>query len=322
MNRREFTLSTLFAGIGGVASLTSNYAYGGVGGPTGAYINPIIDVRDYFDKDMASKAYEPVGMTLVLGVDISSSIAPHGNEFHAQLNAIAESFENHDLRETIFGEGGPGSLAVFLLDFDHQSQLQIGGVDFRENHPAKFMEYAERVRSVKRRNDAGSTSHPAFLYNANICLHRAQERWPCRKNYVDIMTDGVSFDKEEVKDWIRKLATRYGAVVSSMATRIPDYYRNVPLWCEQNLRTPAKTYRGPDGQFVPEGSSAEIATHGKVDGENVIRYRYNVHRALRNHIRQEASNRQFQSPTQFAGNTDLAMSDRRLFFTSPSSLAL
>ena len=317
MNRRQFTLGALFGGIAAYTALSPKNAFAQYQDYSRSS-SSILPVESYIDPQMASGSREPIGMTLVIGFDISGSINSSTNEYTSQLLSIAESIERDDFREAIFAQGGPGSLAIFIVDYDHQSKLQIGGVDFRDNHPAKFRAFADRVRRLERRNSNGSTDQSAALENAAMCFEAAKRIWPCERNHVDIMTDGDGYATRN-KVWIKKLAEEHGASVSSMATRT-SYNKDMREWCEENLRTPSGLI-GPNGRPVPAGVAVEVATEVQTQQSNISRYSNNVHHALRNHLNLQASYDgapQSGNITRFASTEQLEMPSRRRLFIPDS----
>lgn len=278
LNRRKFLTASAAGLMGtaiGMAPLRKAYAK-----IDETDTSKVIPVDGYIDPEHWTGGDEPVGIAWVFGVDISGSVNSSTNEYQAELDALADAVSRDDFRESIFQHAGPGSAAIFVVDFDTQSMLTIKGMDFRENDPAKFLILADMIRSIPRRN-SGGTSHDAALQNAAVCFDMMPGGAECKRKHVNIMTDGTG-NSVANKAATKLLAERHGAAVSSLTTRVGS--GTIYDWCAENLTTPANTYTGPDGKIVPRGSTVEVATEMETRGSNVGRYQDQVFLAIRKQI--------------------------------------
>lgn len=299
LSRRQFMVAA-GAGVSSLIMPRASQADNEVKTPSN-----ILPVDHYIHPELATDSNDPVGICWVLCLDNSSSVDKR--EYQAQLDASAETIRNSDFRETIFykgspgsGEDGPGSAALFIVDFGSDSKLLLPGIDFRENDPAKFERVADIIQfEIGRRMEASSTFHHVGLYNASVCFDEMKKRWQCDNNHVLLKTDGTG-NIEENKRAGKILAERHGANVSSLVTRTGNNSSNYD-WCKEHLSTPADTYRGPNGLFVPAGITTEVATEAETAGQNVTRYHDNVFGVFRRQLALHfANNRHHKPRTQFA----------------------
>ena len=259
---------------GALASIAYNAIAGNAHAQTAAEPT-VLDVPYYIDPELSTGSHDPVGILYIAGFDSSGSVTTPNNEFQNQLNTLADTIERPDFRESIFMPGGPGSAALFVADYSNDSLLRIAGIDFREDDPRKFEIVANRIRTLERRANDG-TKHHTFLENAARCLDHCP--WQCDNINVNIMTDGTGTKNENIK-YMKMLAERYGAVVSSLTTRVsaPDIYE----WCKANLTTPAYKFTGPDGKLLKGGITEEIATEIDTQSDNVVAYANAVYKVFR-----------------------------------------
>lgn len=271
----------------------------------------VIPVDSYIDPELWTGGDEPVGIAWVFGVDISGSINSSTNEYQTQIQALAEAIARDDFRESIFQQAGPGSAAIFVADYDTRSRLQIRGVDFRENDPAKFRMVADMIRNIPRRS-SGGTAHDALLENAVVCFDMMPGAAGCRRKHVNVMTDGTGTANLN-RNMQRTLAMRHEAIVSSFVTRVPspDMY----AWCEANLTTPANTYRRENGEFLSRGSTVEVATELQTRGTEIGRYEDEVFLAIRRQILLQTASLDMEPRTRFAMATP---QETGIFTTAPS----
>lgn len=238
----------------------------------------VIPVESYFH-EMASDSTEPVGVAYVFGVDVSGSITSHNNEYQSQLNSLAETIESSDFRQAIFMPGGPGSAAIMVADYGTGSMLTVGWIDLRENDPARFQEVANIIRAIPRR-ESGVTNHHMFLQNALIGLDFLDQRWGANRKLVIVKTDGVATNgPSSVVPYRQELAERHGASISTLVTRVRN--QDVYTWSRNHLTTPANTFIGPDGRFVPQGITVEVATELETQSADIASYRDRVLLAIR-----------------------------------------
>jgi hypothetical protein len=316
-NRRKFLAASAAGLLSATTGLRSAFAAGHYSGydEVPAPQPKVIPVANYIHPELATDSTDPVGIAWVMAVDISGSINSSTNEYQAQLNALADAIERDDFRESIFQQAGPGSAALFVVDYDTQSQLQIPGIDFRENSPEKFRAVANIIRNIPRRN-SGGTAHDAALQNATICFDYMP--WECDRKHVNIMTDGTG-NSYANRNEQRTLAERHEAIVSSLTTRVST--SDIYAWCEENLTTPAATYRRANGSFLSRGSTVEVATELETQGSNVGRYQDEVYLAIRKQILLQTASLNIEPRTRYA-QADLQSPARRALFTNPFTRTL
>jgi hypothetical protein len=256
----------------------------------------VIPVESYFH-EMASNSTEPVGVAYVFGIDVSGSISSFNNEYQSQLNSLAETIESSDFRQAIFMPGGPGSAAIMVADYGTGSMLTVGWIDLRENDPERFQQVANIIRSIPRR-ESGVTNHHFLLQNAIIGLDFLDQRWGATRKLVIVKTDGTG-TPPSVAPHRRTLAERHGASISTLVTTVPNEY--VYGWTRQHLTTPANTFIGPNGQYVPPGITVEVATELQTQGTDIASYRDRVLLAIRRLTLTQTAQLEIDSPyIQFA----------------------
>lgn len=226
----------------------------------------IIPISGALHPDLATDSTEPVGIIFGFGLDISMSI--EAEEYQAQLDALANTIERPDFRESIFAIGGPGSAAIFVGDFSYSSTIVLPAIDFRENDPEKFQQVADLIRALPRGKKGGTNTY-SFLKNAARMFETLP--WESNNTHTIVVTDGAGTQEEKIHDYVELLARKYQSSVSAFVTRTKDSSDNYD-WALEHLTTPADTYRLPNGDFLQGGITKEIATEVETQGSNIARY--------------------------------------------------
>lgn len=210
---------------------------------------------EYKHQYLATESTAPVGMAIVFAIDISGSISSPSGEYHSQIEALAEAIASDDFRQSIFMPGGPGSIAISVVDYDDKSKLLIPWVDLRQDDPTKFIQLGIEIQSLERRSNGG-TEHSAALENAAINFE--QLPWESDRNAVNIMTDGTS-STYNITKWREALAEEYNATIYALVTE-GNYSASLNPWAEDYLITPSNTYTGSNGRPLPGGFVHTVAT--------------------------------------------------------------
>lgn len=283
LNRRQMLFGTgagLLGATGlfniGAALAQGDHHPGTVSAPSTKILPP---PRGYKHPDLASDSTAPVGAAMVCAIDISGSINDYTGEYASQVQALGEAIASDDFRQAIFMPGGPGSIALCVIDYDGKSQLQIPWVDFREDRRDKFILFGSETASLERRA-SGGTEHDAALENSAHCFENMP--WESRQNSVNIMTDGTS-STSAIAPWRRLLAQRYDATIYALVTE-SNYSQTLNPWAQNNLITPSNTYTRSDGRPLSGGFVHTVATESQTQRGGTPAYKGAVRLALRRQV--------------------------------------
>lgn len=306
-NRRNYLLGAVAAAFTAVSAFNVA-AQGGPGGAydyTSAYNSSrvIPHIGEYKHQELATDSTAPVGMAIVLAIDISGSISSDSGEYHSQIEALAETIASDDFRQSIFMPGGPGSIAISVVDYDDRSKLLIPWVDFRRDDPTKFIQLGIEIQSLERRSNGG-TEHSAALENAAINFE--QLPWESQRNAVNIMTDGTS-STYNITKWRTALAEEYNATIYALVTEGNNSATLNP-WAENYLITPPNTFIGDNGRPLPGGFVHTVATERGTQTMNnspgTGPFKNEVRKAIRRQIIIQTASLDLDNITRFASLED------------------
>ena len=308
-NKRNLLLGAVAATFTAVSAFNVSAQ----GGPGGAYsytsqynsTRVIPHAGEYRHQYLASDSTAPVGMAIVFAIDISGSISSPSGEYNSQIEALGEAIASDDFRQSIFMPGGPGSIAIAVVDYDDRSKLLIPWVDLRQDDPTKFIQLGIEIQSLERRSNGG-TEHSAALENAAINFE--QLPWESDRNAVNIMTDGTSYSAGQLSNWRRALAEEYNATIYALVTEGNNSATLNP-WAEDYLVTPSNTYTGSNGRPLPGGFVHTVATErgtqtlGNSPGTGP--FKNEVRKALRRQIILQTASLDLDYGTRFASLDEL-----------------
>ncbi|MAE51845.1 MAG: hypothetical protein CMH27_08540 [Micavibrio sp.] len=295
LNRRQFLLG---AGAG-LLTLASSRAFG----QPNYYEEPptVVPTTTYFHPTLATNSNEDIGMAIVCAIDISGSIEDRTGEYRAQLESLANAIASDDFRESIFYPGGPQSIALCVVDFDHRSELVIPWVDFRDDDRTKFLRFSQEILNIQRRG-TGGTEHASAMENAGYCFQNLATRWKSEHNSLNILTDGTS-STVKVREWNKILAEHHEATVYALTTKTD--YGNLNYWAERALITPPNTYIKKNGRPLSGGFVHEVATERQTQINNtrgnaggMAAYQDEVLLAMRRQVIMQTASLDIQDPYQ------------------------
>lgn len=248
----------------------------------------------------ASGSTAPVGAAMVCAIDISGSISDHTGEYTSQVQALGEAIASDDFRQAIFMPGGPGSIALCVIDYDGKSQLQIPWLDFREDRRENFVMFGSETASLERRA-SGGTEHDAALENAAFCFMNLP--WESHQNSVNVMTDGTS-SPTSIAPWRRLLAQDHDATIYALVTE-SNYSQTLNPWAQNNLITPSNTYTRSDGRPLSGGFVHTVATERMTERGGTPAYKGAVRLALRRQVILQTAGLDVETYTKFASLEEL-----------------
>lgn len=265
-DRRKF-LKTL--ALGSLAAVFGASAAMGQGHPGMGYYDPaaaeeaarFAQVSEtlptaFVHPTLASNSTDDVAVRLICYFDISGSIDNQEHQF--QLEAMARAIESEDFKRAVFANGGPGSIAISVADFDDSAELRIPWLDIRdpEADDYKFAALANEIRGLQRRA-SGMTSQSRALVHSMTLFDNSP--WGANKSIVDILTDGTINTAHNLLPEARDRLTReYEATINVLVTETTND-SNTRQWAEENLRTlPGHVRR--DGTMLEPGFVKVVAT--------------------------------------------------------------
>ncbi|MFP4314521.1 MAG: DUF1194 domain-containing protein [Alphaproteobacteria bacterium] len=309
LNRRQMLFGSGAALLGaGALFNTSALADTGSGEQRSPFhlVNP--PKVPYKHPKYATSSREDVGLAMVCAIDISGSISSPTGEYRTQIEVLGEAIASDDIRQAVFMPGGPGSLALCVIDYSDRSELKIPWVDFREDDPAKFRLLGDEISKIQRRT-TGGTTHEAALQNAALCFENLAP-WQADNKSVNIMTDGTS-SGPGLLSWRRTLAERYGATIYALVTESNNSSTLNP-WARNNLITPPNTYTSSRGRPLPAGFVHTVATEQQTQTSNnnnnatgTAAYQGQVRLAIRRQIILQTAGLHIDNYTRFASLEEL-----------------
>lgn len=263
LSRRKFLLQ---AGAAGLLTALGNNVFAQSSNNPYDFNNPrskVIPPKTYTHPELYSGSTADVGLAIVCAIDISGSVSSESGEYQAQLQSLANAISSDDFRESIFYPGGPGSVALCVVDYDTNSELKIPWVDFRNDDRFKFLKFAEEVLSIQRRSNGG-TDQSAAMENAAYCYENMP--FKAKNKAVNIMTDGTGNNNIMTQHWNEVLAKEYEATVYALTTNTG--YGGLNRWAKNYLITPANTYIKKNGRPLSGGFVHEVATERQTQMNN------------------------------------------------------
>lgn len=294
LNRRNFLTGTgagLLTAVGG-GLFNAASAQSGFGGSTPPARPSLVITPASFVHPLWSGRTDEVGMAMVCAIDVSSSVSSDNGEYRGQLETLAAAIASDDFRESVFMS--TKSLALCLIDFDNRSKIMIPWVDFREDSPDKFLQFANMILAQDRRS-SGSTDQHAALENAAQCFTNMP--FKARDKSVNIMTDGTG-STSQTPPWRDLLAREYEATIYALTTNTGSSHLN--KWCEDNLITPSNTFMRKDGRPLSGGFVHEVATERQTqintNSSGIPHYKDQVLLALRRQVIMQTASLDINNP--------------------------
>ena len=249
--------------------------------------------------ELASDSEAQVGMALALVFDSSDTIKP--DEMRAQFRAAARALQDKDFKDRIFDPGGgPGSLALCVVDFSDRVNLRIPWFDIRNREEADeklSVVYNKLVGMPRSQSDATFIAN--MLQDMNVVMHECP--WKSEKRTMDVFGDGKdTYDhKYSVADqrdhFISDTATQINALaILNEVPDLDDYFKDELVQHEAVV--------ADNGHIVNPGFC--IAAAGRpdgADGDNALKlYEYDIHNAFKRKLLTELAGRSIPHQPSFA----------------------
>lgn len=125
------------------------------------------------------------GLALVLSTDVSSSI--DAEEYHLQMNGLAEAFRNPSLRDALLALSNEPVVATVVQwsGYDHQTQdVPWTRLDTDE----AILRFASATANIQR----GANNQPTALAKGLEFSAKLLRGMPCRRKVIDLSGDGVT----------------------------------------------------------------------------------------------------------------------------------
>ena len=157
-----------------------------------------------------AKAAEPVDLALVLAVDCSFSVSE--DEYHFQLQAIADALRSKDVASEI-SSGSNGGIAVVMMEWAGEGEQKAATPWTRLASASDIEAYAEALTHAPR-YETGYTSISGAIAGGLTLLTHAP--FVAGRRVIDISTDGDNNDgpRPEV---VRDRAARLGVTINGLA---------------------------------------------------------------------------------------------------------
>lgn len=190
---------------------------------------------------LVARSDDPVGIQLVLAMDISGSMSP--NEYEVELMATAEALNSQLVRTAIKYKYGENSIAVAVIDFSNEAAVRIPWIDIRGYEindkpykpgeavtsaaPDKLDALANQIMSLPRRDTGGTSIHTATDLSARVfasCPWEVKE-----KRVLDVFGDGQSYNTPALETSRERLASM-GVTINAFAIvneepKVEDYFK-------------------------------------------------------------------------------------------------